>query len=159
VHHGGAGTTGQALASGVPQLIIPLLRWADQLQWGTLVQEQGIGRVIVESDPSKVAIERAVDAMLDGGLTHTKMGTRAAEIGAAVRTERSTEAALLALTSCLCNLVLPPVEADAIHPYAGPLPSSLTPKQFMCLRNCVPCRRLREEMTLGHGKLHTAGVS
>jgi hypothetical protein len=79
-------------------------------------------------------------------LTYTTMGARAAEVGAAVRAQRSTEAALTALTSCLCNLVLSPSEADAIHPYAGPLPSSLTHEQLMCLRNCVPCRRLREEM-------------
>ena len=36
IHHGGAGTTARALASGKPSIIIPVLRWADQTLWGEL---------------------------------------------------------------------------------------------------------------------------
>ena len=35
MHHGGAGTTARALQAGVPSIIVPILRWADQRFWGS----------------------------------------------------------------------------------------------------------------------------
>ena len=41
VHHGGAGTTTNALRAGVPQVVVPHL--VDQFYWGRRVRELGIG--------------------------------------------------------------------------------------------------------------------
>jgi sterol 3beta-glucosyltransferase len=41
VHHGGAGTTGAGLRSGVPSIIIP--HFSDQPYWGERVHELGVG--------------------------------------------------------------------------------------------------------------------
>ena len=41
VHHGGAGTTGAALRSGVPAIVVPLA--ADQPSWARVVHELGAG--------------------------------------------------------------------------------------------------------------------
>lgn len=165
VHHGGAGTTGRALASGVPSIVIPVLRFADQMQWGALLEERGVGVLIREKNPSPAVIAAAVrkvnhrEDRVKAPWTLTAMGDRANAMGSVVRAETSTETALALLESCLCNQVLTPAEADAIHPLAGPLttadgaPVSLTPAQRMCLRNCVPCRRLRAQLQLADTSL------
>lgn len=152
VHHGGAGTTARALASGIPSVIIPVLRWADQPLWGHLVSDLAVGSMVTEENPTKEQIARAVTRVLRGNmkvahLTGAIMGDRANRVGAFVRAERSADTALALLESCLCNLVLPPAHADAIHPSNGPILnwSGLTKEQKMCVRNCVPCRRLRVE--------------
>lgn len=44
VHHGGVGTTAQALAAGVPQLIVPLAH--DQFDNGVRVERLGVGKAI-----------------------------------------------------------------------------------------------------------------
>ena len=49
IHHGGAGTTARALASGKPSLIIPVLRWSDQSLWGELVELCGVGIFLRDS--------------------------------------------------------------------------------------------------------------
>lgn len=41
IHHGGAGTTASALKAGIPQGIVPTL--TDQIYWGRLVAEGGVG--------------------------------------------------------------------------------------------------------------------
>jgi hypothetical protein len=75
------------------------------------------------------------------------MPERADILGGLVRAETSSDTALALLESCLCNMALPPALADAIHPLRGPVPewSTLTKEQRMCVRHCIPCRRLRAE--------------
>jgi len=152
VHHGGAGTTGRALASGVPSIVIPVLRWADQTQWGNMVEAAGVGAIVREPNPSRDAIRRAIHHVQRGSrerapFSGTLAGDRANALGCVVRAEMSCESAMLALESCLCNLILPPDLADAIHPLAGPPPTrGLTVEQAMCLRHCVPCRLLRSRL-------------
>lgn len=41
IHHGGAGTTGQALSSGIPSIVLPFT--ADQPFWGDLIYKLGVG--------------------------------------------------------------------------------------------------------------------
>lgn len=42
-HHGGAGTTASVLAAGIPSIVTPILRWADQMQWGDMIESAGVG--------------------------------------------------------------------------------------------------------------------
>lgn len=152
VHHGGAGTTGRALASGVPSIIIPVLRWADQMHWGNLVETAGVGVVIRQHNPDRALIRRAVHRAQRGTkerapFSGSIIGDRANALGSVVRAEMSCEGAVTALESCLCNLILPPDAADAIHPLAGAIDvAALSPEQRMCLRNCIPCRLLRSRL-------------
>ena len=43
VYHGGAGTTARVLQSGVPAVVVPILRWYDQLGWGICIERTGAG--------------------------------------------------------------------------------------------------------------------
>lgn len=210
VHHGGAGTTGAALSRGIPSLVIPVLRWADQPQWGRLVEDLGVGVLIEEANPSRPAIAAAIARVrrpraaaagagssaaaaspTSGGasptaasgagagagagsssdvpempqpnaklmsFSGTAAGDEANRLGAHVRAETSAESTLALLESCLCNAVLPPHEADAIHPLAGLLPPHLTNEQRMCVRHCVPCRRLRTRLTLADTAMFRVGA-
>lgn len=164
IHHGGAGTTGRALASGKPSLIIPVLRWSDQVQWGRLVQQRGVGVVLDDGRPSRSAISAALRRLMLGDrkrapFTGSLIGDRANGLGAQVRAEPSCATALVALESCLCNRVLPPAQADAVHPYElgaasvrnAHVLATLTPAQRMCMRNCVPCGRVRARMAAAAG--------
>ena len=159
IHHGGAGTTGRALASGVPSLIIPVLRWSDQPHWGHLVAHKGVGVYINHPKPGKAHLRRALGALTAGGFdvapfTGSRIGDAANSLGALVRAQPASAIALAAIESCLCNRVLPPAQADAIHPFAfGPSAASdparlaaLTVEQRMCVRCCVPCARVRRAM-------------
>lgn len=135
-HHGGAGTTAKVLAAGLPSLIIPVLRWADQMQWGDMVQQQRIGVKVRSKHPSPAQLAAAVR-----GVMWDKEGLRrnADMAGARLRAERATHVAGTLFESCLCNLLLPPAQAAAL--YSRPVPVHLTPVQRMCLRHCVPCNK------------------
>lgn len=89
----------------------------------------------------------------------TAAGDAANKLGATMRGETSAESTLALLESCLCNAVLPPHEADAIHPLAGLLPASMSPEQRMCVRHCVPCRRLRARLTLADTPMFRVGAA
>lgn len=82
VHHGGAGTTGAALRSGVPNIVIPFS--ADQAFWGTRVAALGAGPRPI---PIKAfQVETLVQA-LEQALQDEQMRRRAAQIGARIRRE------------------------------------------------------------------------
>ena len=59
VHHGGAGTTARALQSGVPSVIVPILKWADQTFWARRVEAADCG--LHAPDPSQEKLEAAID--------------------------------------------------------------------------------------------------
>jgi sterol 3beta-glucosyltransferase len=89
VHHGGAGTTGTAARSGVPQLIIPFS--ADQAFWGRRVAQAGIGPAPIPLRRlSPDGIVRAVDRAVGNG----EMQARAAALGVSVRSEHGTAQAI-----------------------------------------------------------------
>ena len=166
VHHGGAGTTARALSCGVPSVVIPVLRWADQSLYGELVERLGVGVLVREEGAPLAAIRRAVEAVLAGPrageprVAHNSgsvMGDLANRVGSLVRAERAADTALALLESCLCRAVLGAAEAEQIRPrLAGagargaalrPLPewAALSKAQRMCVRHCVVCRRVRAE--------------
>ena len=59
VHHGGAGTTARALQSGVPSVIVPILKWADQTFWARRVEAVDCGLHVPE--PSQEKLEEAIE--------------------------------------------------------------------------------------------------
>jgi UDP:flavonoid glycosyltransferase YjiC (YdhE family) len=87
VHHGGIGTTGQAMRSGVPQLIVPF--FGDQFDNAARVSRIGIGTWM---RPAQFRGPAAIDALRHLLNTPAVM-TRAAVIGDHVRGELAAERA------------------------------------------------------------------
>ena len=89
VHHGGAGTTGAAVRSGVPSIIVPL--GFDQQFWGSRLHDLGVSpppirRRNLTAESLAVAIRRS--------LTDERMRAAAASLGEIVRAEDGTGVAL-----------------------------------------------------------------
>ena len=63
VHHGGIGTTAQALAAGVPQVVTPYAH--DQLDNGARVTRLGVGRTVRASRYTARSATAALSAVLD----------------------------------------------------------------------------------------------
>jgi UDP:flavonoid glycosyltransferase YjiC (YdhE family) len=91
VHHGGIGTTGQALRSGRPMLIVPHAH--DQPDNAFRVKGLGVARVLY---PRHYTASRVVEH-LRALLRTPRYSTRAEEMGRIVRTEDGTEQACQAL--------------------------------------------------------------
>ncbi len=85
VHHGGAGTTGAALRSGVPSVVLPLA--ADQPSWARIVHSLGAG-------PAPIPFHALTAERLAGAITEAvssePIRQRAAELGRQVRAEDGT---------------------------------------------------------------------
>ncbi len=81
VHHGGAGTTGQALRAGKPQLVVPHM--GDQYDHAFRIKRLGVGRRIA---PRRFTLER-VAPMLADILGDAAMQVRAADLGARISVE------------------------------------------------------------------------
>jgi UDP:flavonoid glycosyltransferase YjiC (YdhE family) len=88
VHHGGSGTTGAALRSGVPQVVVPLS--FDQPFWGRRVATLGVGPPPIPRHA--LTVERLAEA-LDRARRDETMRARAARLGVVLRTERGVETA------------------------------------------------------------------
>lgn len=120
VYHGGAGTFARVAQSGVPSVIVPILRFFDQPGWGDTAEGAGIG-VRVRGDPTVPTLVEALRRVTP------VMATRAAEVGATLRREDGVTAAVQQLESCLCARV-------------KATPAMFTPAvDSMCDRNCVAC--------------------
>jgi len=87
IHHGGIGTTGQAIRAGVPQLVVPF--FGDQRDNAHRVTRLGIGATL---PPAAFRDRMAVEA-LEAVLRDRDMATRAATMGEMVRQERPAEVA------------------------------------------------------------------
>lgn len=95
VHCGGVGTTGQALASGRPMLVMPYSH--DQPDNARRCARLGVARVVRRDDWREGRVARELGALLaDAGAA-----ARATEVGAAVRAERGAAAAADALEAAL----------------------------------------------------------
>ena len=81
VHHGGVGTTGQALRAGKPMLVMPF--GGDQYDNGARIERLGVGRMIMRK---KYTSER-VAADLIQLLTDSKYREQAVKIGSVVERE------------------------------------------------------------------------
>lgn len=82
VHHGGAGTTGAGLRSGIPSVLTPLA--ADQHTWAALVHALGAGPVPIPFQ--KLTAERLANAIREA-LTDQGMRRRATELGQQIQAE------------------------------------------------------------------------
>ncbi len=82
VHHGGAGTTGAALRSGVPSVLTPLA--ADQPSWARLVYALGAGPAPLPFQT--LTAERMAEAIREA-VTNSAMRQRATELGKQIQAE------------------------------------------------------------------------
>jgi sterol 3beta-glucosyltransferase len=82
VHHGGAGTTGAALAAGVPSIVIPFA--VDQPFWGSRVATLGVGPTPI---PRKRLTREGLTAALRTAVTDAGMRSKAAALGERIRAE------------------------------------------------------------------------
>jgi UDP:flavonoid glycosyltransferase YjiC (YdhE family) len=85
VHHGGAGTTANALSAGVPSVVVPF--GADQPFWGRRAADLGVASPPIPI--SRLTRERLSDA-LRLALSDPTMGSLSAELGARIRSEDGT---------------------------------------------------------------------
>ena len=83
VHQGGSGTTGQALRSGRPELIVPY-GW-DQPDNGARLERLGVGLCLARSDYSAEAAKAALRRLL----IETSFSARAKEVAAQVGSEEA----------------------------------------------------------------------
>ncbi len=81
VHHGGAGTTGQALRVGKPQLVVPHM--GDQYDHAFRIERLGVGRRI---SPGRFTLDRVAPLLADM-LSDAAMKKRAADLGARIAME------------------------------------------------------------------------
>jgi UDP:flavonoid glycosyltransferase YjiC (YdhE family) len=92
IHHGGAGTTGMALRSGGPSVVIP--HFGDQHFWGRRIAELGAG-------PDPIARKHVSTARLAQAISRATqdraMQERATSIGARIRAENGIEQAIQAI--------------------------------------------------------------
>jgi sterol 3beta-glucosyltransferase len=82
VHHGGAGTTGAGLRSGVPSVLIPLA--ADQPSWARQVSALGAGPAPL---PFQTLTAERLAVAIREAVTNPAMRQRAAELGRRIQAE------------------------------------------------------------------------
>jgi rhamnosyltransferase subunit B len=97
VHQGGVGTTGQAMRSGRPELIVPFAH--DQPDNAFRVQQLGIGRVVYPTRYKAERVRRELRALLDG----RHYASRAEAVGHDVRAEGGAAAAVDAMLAVLAR--------------------------------------------------------
>ncbi len=81
IHHGGMGTTAQALRHGIPQLVVP--HFLDQPDNGRRIQQLGVGDVVNNDDYTSVLVAEKLRSLLGDGAVKA----RAVQIAAAVADE------------------------------------------------------------------------
>jgi len=89
IHHGGAGTTGAGLRSGVPSIIVPF--HGDQPFWGWLVAKLGVGSKPIPH--TKLTSQRLAKA-IHQAVTNNEMKKQAAELGARIQAEDGINSAV-----------------------------------------------------------------
>jgi len=81
VHHGGAGTSGEALKAGVPSLIVPLA--VDQFFWGKHIHSLGVSpRPLPQRELTVEKLTKALKEMQEGGMKEA-----ARKLGESLRSE------------------------------------------------------------------------
>jgi sterol 3beta-glucosyltransferase len=93
IHHGGAGTTGAASLSGVPQVIVPFA--VDQPFWGASVAARSAGPQPI---PRRALTTDRLTHALSDALTNPTLRTGAAALGRAARAEPGLPAAVTAIS-------------------------------------------------------------
>jgi sterol 3beta-glucosyltransferase len=82
IHHGGAGTTAEALKAGIPSIVIPF--FGDQFYWGRRVFELGVGPEPIPR--KKLTVNRLAQAIQET-VTNQTIRQYAANLGAKIRME------------------------------------------------------------------------
>ena len=96
IHHGGSGTTGTALRSGVPSMVIPFI--ADQPYWGMRTAALGVG---VPSIMVKSLTADKLAAAIKTLISDPVLARRAAALGEALRAEDGIGMAVEAIERCI----------------------------------------------------------
>ncbi len=91
VHHGGIGTTGQALRAGKPQLVVPHM--GDQADNAHRVRKMGAGLIL----KAQHFTARRAAPMIASLLEKAQYRAEAERIGALIRPENGAEAAAIAI--------------------------------------------------------------
>ena len=90
VHHGGAGTTGAGLRSGVPSILVPLT--ADQPSWARMLHALGVGPAPI---PFQTLTAERLASAIRQAVSDPAMRQRAADLGKQIQEEdglsRATE--------------------------------------------------------------------
>lgn len=89
VHHGGAGTTGAALAAGCPQVVCPF--FAEHRFFAERAHAVGVA---VKPIPQHKMSADNLAVAIDAAMHDTEMATRAAELGRTIRAENGPAAAV-----------------------------------------------------------------
>lgn len=98
VHHGGSGTTGFALRSGVPSMVVPFT--ADQPFWGRRTQKLGVGHAPI---PFAKLTPADLAAAITTMTTDRDMQRRAADLRDAMTGERGIQRAVTVVQRCLTS--------------------------------------------------------
>jgi UDP:flavonoid glycosyltransferase YjiC (YdhE family) len=96
VHHGGAGTTGAALAAGKPAVVVPF--FGDQHFWGWRVATLGAGPQPIPK--RQLSVERLAAAITEAA-TSTAIRSRAAALGERIRAEDGVAAVVKVLAESI----------------------------------------------------------
>lgn len=86
VHHGGIGTTAEALRAGVPQLVVPFA-W-DQFDNAARVVQLGVGRSLPASRAGARRLAQQLEALLASGAMHAQARQVAARFASRYGAER-----------------------------------------------------------------------
>lgn len=89
IHHGGSGTTGLALRSGVPSMVVPF--GADQHFWGQRTQQLGVGAAPI---PIKHLTANNLADSIQRLTSDSSFQARAAELGDALQRENGIQNAV-----------------------------------------------------------------
>ncbi len=94
VHHGGAGTTGAALAAGAPSIVTPF--FGDQPFWGRRVHTLGVGPAPI---PRRRLTAEKLATAIQQAVSDEAMRRRAASLGERIRADRGIEHAVAVITA------------------------------------------------------------
>ncbi len=110
VHHGGAGTTGAAIRSGVPSTAVPF--GADQAFWARRICELGLGPA---APPALRLTAEGLARVIERALTDASFRDRARRLGESVRQEDGVAAAVRVIEDQLASSMAGPQGGPA-HP-------------------------------------------
>ncbi len=117
VHHGGVGTTGQAMRAGKPQLVVPHM--GDQFDHANRIEQRGLGYGLCAS---RFTADRATP-LLQRLLGDDRFPSRARLVAASIAAETGADAAASAIAEALAShesqriLAHEAIEPAAILPY------------------------------------------
>lgn len=95
VHHGGVGTTGQAMRAGKPQLVVPHM--GDQFDHGNRIARRGLGYALSDD---RFTADRATP-LLRALLDDDRFAARARAVAGAIAAESGAEAAATAIAEAI----------------------------------------------------------